>query len=369
MRGNRKHNFMKRIATILMAMTVIVSEMVITPMSAEAAESGEVVQGEIIFSKNYDMNQYWSAESKTAPTKVGYVFGGWYTSDDETTFKPLMEEGDTGIESIGVENITNAYAKFVPAYVLSIKAQNELGVSAVTQPSKDVPKRSIRIISSVDCKQYQYVGFTILLNNKKQLETKPTKKVFDKILCEEEALKTKTPDEIFGTAAEHFSYLRLDNISYKNDSKIIYARPYWITLDGTTVHGLAKYVHIEDGYRNYLSVPINFLAGESVAAGQLQMAYEKDILTFKEVENGHLFTMMEANVNTAGTVEIAGCKANDTTTNTIAANDIYANVRFIINDETKLAEKFGSKFEVTQEEFCDWEELIIKGMTAWETSY
>lgn len=330
----------RTLITGVMAVAVIMVGMLLVPKTAAA----ETIPGDggIIYvkdSENYNFATYWKEGNKKAPVKEGYVFGGWYSAPGE----------DGALTEETASQATEAYAKFVPDYVLSVRAQNEEGTV------KGDGLTSTRVLSSVDSTKYQNVGFDIYLANKTQLKmedgTAPLKttKVFEKV---QKGSETISATEIFGAASKYFIVWRLDEIGDVNDSKIIYVRPYWVTPDGTMVYGLAKYVHVEDGYLEYISVPINLMTGEDIAAGVVKMTYSG--LEFVGFEAGRLLPEMEENHGTAGIVNMVG-NAEKVNQN-VSADGIYANLRFK-RPATLPTEQ---SFTTTEADFANWSEETVK---------
>ncbi len=354
---NHNAEICKKIAAGLLTAAVIVTGIFAVPARADAEGLAE---DKIVYDNNYLMSDYWTQADKKAPVKEGYVFGGWYKDGDGA---------DAITEAEAAEYNGTAYAKFVPAYVLSVKAQNESGVE-----ENDNKAASIRLMSSVDGRNYQQVGITLLLNNKIDMNPEAATKVFDGIVVTEaENKKTVYANQIFGKVSRYVSVWRLNNILDTNDSKIIYVRPYWITPDGTKVEGLAKYVHVEDGYKNLVSVPVNLMTDKAVAAGALQVTCDDNRFEFyaaeKGVETGKLLTEMEFNATDSGkTVKIVGNAVEVGTA--VKADGIYANVRFQLKDGQEYKGGTGDflKFTVTGEDFCDWDEQVVR-MDVWDVQY
>lgn len=338
-------NLTKSVMAGFLGMAMIVSGIVMIPTSADATGTTDTV----LYESGYDIKKYWKEDAveRTAPVKEGYVFGGWYQTADGTL--PLTEET--------AKSATTAYAKFVPNYVLSVKAQNEDGTAEGVGPN------SVRILSSVDCKRYKNVGFDILLNNSKSIGTCETTNVYEGLKNSAGSTDVKYPENEFGALADFFSVWRLDNINYKNYSKIIYVRPYWTTLDGTKVYGLAKYVHMEDQYKDYVNVPINLFTGEEVAAGAIDMTYS-DSLQFYSFEPGRVLTEMKANSDIEGTIKMVG---NATTVDeSVVADGLYATVRFTVKENKDASNLM---FTMTNTKFCDWKEEFVDTVKAVEVIY
>ena len=131
----------KLIAKLLVAIIVTTSISLIMP-EVEAAEKGSAVE---VAEKNeyVDMSMNYTdyfGKQDNIPTKEGYLFGGWYKDQEGTTVikeASQVSEGET------------VYAKFVPAYVLSVKAQI---FSTTERTTEGTGKTNVRLVSSLDCK-------------------------------------------------------------------------------------------------------------------------------------------------------------------------------------------------------------------------
>ena len=349
----------KKLTASVLAIGVVVTGIVVAPEQVDAA----IVADEVIYEEGYDIKEYWDATNPEAPVKAGYVFGGWYSAEEENAYLTKEEAA----------NATTTYAKFVPAQVLSVKAQNKAGTGDTVTDNTHV-----RIISSLDSKNYEKVGFDIWLANSVQLfkddvegEPLETDKIYDGLLVGENKEEVHATT-IFGGVSKYVSVWQLNNIDSAHWGKIIYVRPYWITMDGTKVEGLAKYVHIEDDYKGYISVPVNLLNKEDaaqVAAGAVNMTYTnaqgKDVaLTFKEVETGRL--LPEMNYTQSGNViKMVG---NAKTVNDYnSAETLYANVRFIKPEDS--ATDVDVDFTMNMGEFCNWGETEVTIDEKWDVKY
>ena len=339
-----KNKFLK---IFCMAAMVFSSIMIIPKM----VEAKEVKDGEIIYTDEYAIGDYWS--ERKAPIKEDYVFGGWYKEIGDA-YEPL-----TANEA---EETETAYAKFVPAYVLSVKAQNEANVTA------DTDNTSVRIITSLDSKQYKKVGFDIWLANKKQLFKEDntaleTTRVYEGVMVGD---TPKDADVLFGTASQYVGVWELTNIAKSNYNKIIYVRPYWITMDGTKVEGLAKYVHIEDDYKELISVPVNLLEEDlasQVAAGALDVTYSNasnTILELVDVEAGRILPEMSSKY-TDKTIKIVG-NTNSEIGEYRSGECIYANLRF-------KKPTVNTEFNMELGKFCDWNEQDVNVQKVWDIKY
>ncbi len=371
------NSLVKKVTACVLATGMLIAGIIVVPKQADAA----VVEDKVIFEEGYDIKTYWNSENPKAPVKAGYVFGGWYSAKEENAFLTKEQAAQA----------TTAYAKFVPAQVLSVKAQNSQIKDSETQVSVKVDKDNIdtisednpmwiRVMSSLDSTNYEKVGFDIYLANRKRVENKDggklleTTKIYDGVLEGDNVVKA---NDIFGGVSKYVSVWKLTKIDTpSNKDKIIYVRPYWYTMDGTKVEGLAKYVHIEDDYMNYISVPVNILDKEDVAqvaAGAVNVTYTnaqgKNVaLEFKEVEPGRLLPEMKAAPN-GNVIKMVGNTEVDSDNKDDMNNleTLYANIRFIkpSTDATDVDVDF--KMDIV--EFCDWKEEEVTISETWDVKY
>ena len=371
MKQKKSISLSMKLSVGMLAVLMIAAVIMIAPKQVNAA----VVADTVIYvqdSDNYDIKQYWNADStkRITPIKEGYVFGGWFEASTagvegaeqsaEGVYYAPLEESD-----LQTSVPDTAYAKFVPAQVLSVKAQNQANISASSS------KTHVRIISSLDSSNYEKVGFDIWLANKTQLlksdnSALETTKIYTGL---KEGDNVKTVAEVFGGVSEYLSVWQLNNVGNSNFSKIIYVRPYWITMDGTKVEGLAKYVHIEDDYLGYISVPVNLLSKDEVskvAAGAVNMTYDNASLELADTnavsfEAGRLVPEMEFYHNTSGkTIQMSGNVATVGEYN--SGECLFANIRF----KKPAAD---TNFDMTTVQFCDWDEQVFSIDKVWDIKY
>lgn len=330
----------KRIAAGFLAAAVSLTGLLTAQGTVRAAR----IPGEekVLYDSSYRMTDYWAAGK--APVKAGYVFGGWYADEGQT---PLTEE------TAGTYTGT-AYAKFVPAYVLSIKAQNREGASANDGAT------SLRVITSADSKNYRNLGVTVLLNKTIDRSPEPATRVYTGLEAKAETgVEERSAGEIFGPAASYIGIWQIDGIEDENDNKSIYIRPYWTTLDGTRVEGAARYLRVEDGYLDYISIPINLTAEEEVAAGALELVCSDPRFEILDMENGEIFEELEANQINERTIRVVG---NAPVVNqAVKADGILANIRFRLKEGMAYT---GGKndpllFQINGEDFCNWQEQTV----------
>lgn len=375
MNGNKANYFVKTMLASLLIIGMLVAGVVVEPKQVQAAP----VEDKVIYI-HYKADEieknYWNSDKKIAPVKAGYVFGGWFQEVQEVEQKTkqteIFKEGETEKYYEPLSTVDgDAFAKFVPAKVLSVKAQNSAGIdeTSIKNISKDNPMY-IRVITSLDSTNYNKIGFDIYLANKKQvyddagLKT-PTESsvIYTGVLEGEGNSKTvRTAQELFGGVSQYVGVWQLSAIDTpSNAEKIIYVRPYWYTTDGTKVVGLAKYVHIEDQYLNLISIPVNLLKYEEVAAGAMSMEYTSN-LQFYAFEPGRMLPEMSY-TPTENIVKMIG-NTNENVGEYKEGESLYANIRF-----KEPTESATIQFNMTAQGFCNWSEDMVPVEMVWDVEY
>lgn len=357
-----KNRIMKRLIAGLCVVALAVAAVVVTPNTAKAAETDARDIAWVEYT-NTEFKDLYNA-NKTAPTyegenqAEGYVFGGWYTEKDGEALTETTAAAATG----------NVVAKFVPSYVLNVKTQN--GVEYTEGEGESAVKRTnIRVVAAVDSTKYAEVGFKYVAGNKGMGDTvvaNVKQEVYTSLKAEG---KTVYPTDLMGPKANYFISHRFTRIKSTSYASIIYVRPYWKTLDGTVVEGLGKYVHVEDGKNNYVSVPVTLYEAKAIAAGVAEITYDKDKLTFlkDKTETGRVFEEM-AWADKDGSVKVVG-NVEKIESNATNPNDIFVSLRF----QKKVADEnlHGAlKFEVKRDsiDFCDILE-DSKDLNIWNIRY
>lgn len=328
---------------------------------AEASE-----QTRVIYEKtdNSTLRVYWNETMKIAPEKEGYLFGGWYKD----------AKGTTPIRASEVGKITTAvYAKYVPSYVLTVKAQNAVDVTFESENA------SVRLLTSVDSTDYAKVGFTVYLNDDTERDVAKLKNV--KALVSTEACSsiradggTYKPDRVFGSASRFFVTYHLEEITNSEFATRIYVRPYWETLDGTRVEGLGKNIHVEDGLNGYITIPVNIYRAADIAAGHLTVTYDSEKFVYVDFEPGsRLLPQMMVYDDGAGTIDCTGI-VSDIEHSVTANTDVYVNLRFRVKEgaSVSFADDVFHRFTVNTGDtgFCDHiENLVRLSDYIWDVQY
>lgn len=344
---------MKKIVAGLLATAMVVSGVVVIPKTVDAAVSTEIVAE---LADAAEMATYCEDRSipESAEVSGDYLFGGYYKDEALTT--PVVDVD-------WLYSVEEVYLKWVPASVLSIKAQNKAGVTSASTSA------DIRLISAVDSLDYKEVGFDIEINNDGNvLANVKTTKVFENLKYTDDSNNEKTikPDSFFGTVAKYFAVWNLTGVPDYGFDDIIYARPYWVTADGTKVSGLSRYTHVEDQYLKLVNVSVNMdvLSDNTAAAGVVEIKTPTGF-TFIEAEAGRIFEEMEAaatsnGVKCVGNVEDIGKNAN--------MNDLYINLRF---EKSESGVTVGANtFEIVADsiDFCNNAEEKVT-LNIWDVLY
>ena len=275
MKKNIGKDFLKKAAAGLIALTLALSGAGLLP-GADSKVYASEVETETYYQEHFeDISAYTDGE-RTAPkpTDAGHrdwLFAGWFQEPACT---------NTCTATTG-----EAYAKFVPAGVLSVKCQILAGTT------KDSPSDKLRIVSTVDSLDYSRVGFDITINgiSRSYISTK----VCEMINAKDGGVAFKyTPGE-FHEKAKYFITATLVNIPSNAASTGIQITPWWETLDGTKVCGVGAYARVSDAYDNIYNVPIRLYSDEEVAAGYLEVAYNTEVFQYIGMDEGSVFDEME----------------------------------------------------------------------------
>ena len=363
--NNRKiMGIVKRAMTGILTAAMVITGVVVSPVQAEA-EKGDDIKWVEYSSKEKvaEFKQLYADKKAPECADAGFVFAGWYTEKETAAYNVSKAEKAIN-KGTDVSSMDKAYAKFVPAYVLSVKGQNRFDSTNGAQ---------MRIVSSVDSLHYEKVGVQLMLKNSVAVNPDATSKVHSKIYADDTAHK---PTTVFGEESAYFITHDLTNIPEAMYKDIMYVRPYWITYDGTTVYGLAKHLHYEDGVNKYINIPINLYTTAGIAAGIVSVTYPEG-LTYVDaiVSNGsssaRLFEEFAVNPNSETRVVKMVGNVKTITSNVAADKDVYATLRFKMESGTPdLTDDEFMTFGVTADDFCDIsEEKVEVDKYAWDITY
>lgn len=322
----------RQIIAGLLATIIVTASVSITIPEVEAAETGSAIEVKTTI-EYVDMTETYESyfgKQDNIPTKEGYLFGGWFEDSSGSTAIKTLSEAQTS---------ETVWAKFVPAYALSVKAQIYFNT---TDSENDSNATSVRLVTSLDCKKYQNAGFEIIDmsgETDREIKSDPMDTVYSalRVRTSETTTKDYTPQQIFGKLNEsdqRLVVLTLNKIPETKWNSDIYVRPYWTTLDGVKVYGLGKYVYVRDGLDGWISIPVNLHTGNEVAAGLVDVGFDSNYLEYQECRAGRVFEEVDANITADGTT--VKCVGNVSELTEALANDMYITLRFKLKNNYEI---------------------------------
>jgi hypothetical protein len=228
--GDVGTNVTSTISTDKLAQNMIVAT------SAEAIATIRITESVEDMVVSYSDISEYRAEGKTAPeTPEGYLFAGWYTNETCTkAVATAVVEGE-------------AYAKFVDARLLTVKAQITAGTTATSE------KTNIRFVTAANNKAYGKIGFKVSYTKKDG--TLKAKDYVDDVVYKQltamvgDETWNYTPQSLFGVDATFFKAQILQEITTADFDTPITVTPYWETLDGTVVSGTTETKRVSEGIK------------------------------------------------------------------------------------------------------------------------
>lgn len=180
----------------------------------------------------FDNISNYRGATKSYEDKEGYVFAGWWQGDandvitDDTNLIPISEGTKDG----------GAWAKYVPEETLSVKAQTTNRITDNPASTK------LRLVTTVDSLRYKEVGFKIKYNQGQKEYTHSSKNVYEKITAlDANDIPFNYRPGVFDNVSDYFMAYTITDINQNLfDTYEFAVSPYWITLDGTTVRGVAR---------------------------------------------------------------------------------------------------------------------------------
>lgn len=209
---------------------------------------------------------YRSGDTYTAPEYKNYLFAGWFTD------QACGEESAIATDAKTVE--TTVYAKFVPRYVLDVKAQ--VSANLTNGELTDDETGAIRFVTSIDTLNYSQVGFEISYDkrdgNGVQNKTSASNKVYKELFAIIGDTNSETigynPKTEFCKTSDFFKACTVKNISADLYDTEFTVTPFWKTMDGTVVNGDAVVKTVDQGIDSKkLKGKTALFIGDSIQAG------------------------------------------------------------------------------------------------------
>lgn len=337
MKKNIAKNLMKKVAAALLSLALAFSDAVLLPdVAGEVQAAG--TETKTYYTERFEDISKYTGSTRTAPKPTDedhkdWIFAGWFT--------------DTDCRTVCEETSNGAYAKFVSTGVLSVKCQIQAGTST------DQPSNKLRVISAVDSLDYSEVGFDIAVND--VTRSYKSTKVYTEIIAKEGGVAVNYVPSAFHENAEYFLTGTLVNIPATAVSTPIQITPWWVTLDGTKVCGVGRYSRVKDFYDRICNIPIRLYSEEEVAAGYLEVAYDKDIFQYVGMDEGSVFEEMEV-ADADGIVRCVGNKRTITSTDgNVKADGMYVNLRLQLKEGSSVSDG-DTVFSVSAGDFCNNQE-------------
>ena len=198
------------------------------PELASFASGDATVTVELIDVAPYRINKDADGNYTDVPDgPAGTEFAGWFTDEGLTT--PLGKDVTEG----------TAYAKFVHKDVLTVKYQQE------TIETKVDGKSKLRIVTTVDSREYRAVGFKLEYTSESaKVVEKDSAKAYAELIGYVDGEANPYAPTFFSNESFRFCAFKLVASDAKattiNGNGGIKVTPFWIKQDGTKVYGTEK---------------------------------------------------------------------------------------------------------------------------------
>lgn len=335
MKKNIANNLMRKVSAAWLSLALAFSGAVLLPGISGRVQAAETETKTYYTEPFNDIGKYIGTDERIAPKPTDeqhkdWIFAGWFT--------------DAGCGTVCESTSGEAYAKFVPAGVLSVKCQILEGTSS------QEPSGKLRIISTVDSLDYSKVGFDIVVDD--NARSYESTKVYTKIVAKDSGIAVDYAPSAFHENAEFFLTGTLVNIPPTAASTPIQITPWWVTLDGTIVYGVGRYCRVADFYDGIYNIPIRLYSEEDIAAGYLEVAYDPNTFQYVGMENGSVFEKMDA-ADADGVIRCVGHNMTITSTaGNVKADGMYVNLR-LQQKEDKSVSDGDIVFQVSGRDFCN----------------
>ena len=186
-------------------------------------------------------------EDDKYPTKDGYLFAGWYTTNE------LPENDEEAVEYAVEDSIPEGtqivYALFVPDDVLTVQAQASVHLidDAVTTADEN---GALRFVTTVDSLLYKKVGFELsyVKDGVEKTATSASNKVYKALYQADSTTSwSVTPAETFCGVSEYFKACTVKSIEADNYGTEFTVKAFWVTMSGDKVYGATAVKVLQDG--------------------------------------------------------------------------------------------------------------------------
>lgn len=210
------------------------------------------------------------------------------------------ENGEQPMSEAEANTATTAFAKWVPDYVLSVKAQ--VNKAALDDNITNTNRAAIRLLTSVDSRDYQSVGFDVVRGDYPDYTYHlDSKNVYTQVRVmggQDGEYETKRAEEVFGSDSHFFETVIFKNMPNSAVDIELKATPYWVTVDGTRVVGKYSIKTVNLG-RSWVYIG----SGETVSAegeygthGHPYSDFSKALESVVLKENGKIYIRSKSTV-------------------------------------------------------------------------
>jgi len=277
------------------------------------------------------------------------LFAGWFT---DAACENAITRNTT------VKSSSTYYAKYVDAKTLSIKLQLRENSDGTTD---------MRIVSSVDCLEYESVGFDIYFNNGEKTSYVPFKTgtVQKRINVTSQGVPYDFSPKVIDSASEYFVSATIKKIAENKRDCDFYIKPYWVTKSGAKVYGQSRYLSTTDGLdAGNINIPVEMVKPQGTSIGvQINNKSVNAEVAYYEEETGcaHLNIPVQD-------VQVGGSSINDRTklsaaTKIQVSNDVQVIYRNYINSSIDVDTSW---YDVNTDsnEFVIAKEADLKGLAS-----
>lgn len=259
-----------------------------------AVQAADAIDSHTVEMTPYTTEELTSLNGAT-PSKSGYLFGGWYSkNNDETSYLKTID---------GVTD--TIYAKFVPEDVLSIKAQ----LSASDYETND-GEANLRFVTTVDSLMYKQVGFEVsyVKDGTKQTVTRVSNNVYPTLFAVDgadgETMKEYTAKSQFCGASEYFKACTVVGIGSALYDMEFTVTPFWVTLDGTTVKGVTAVKTVCKGMKKLDDVYVASTGSDVNGQGTSESPYATlKYAMYRVADNGNICLKDDIEAQTTAIIE------------------------------------------------------------------
>ena len=333
----------KKVFALVLALAMVIPGVYLGESAIQEVQAEKLAENGSYVALGY--NEVENTDSIPTPKSSaykGWLFAGWFNEETCTL--------STAIDDKSAVN-AGSYAKFVPADVLSVKAQSTLG-KVTDEKNKDLDgKYVLRFISSVDSLDYSQVGFELRSSEDDYASAKynRTNTVYQKIDSTTEGAEYDFDPKIMDAKSEYFITAKLGVADTDTTYRV---RAFWVTLDGTTVYGRSRSVSVADGLAGAEYINVTFELGESVSVENLTI---KDYSAEFEVDGTTVYAKVAVEKSTLKSATYLELQASGSP----VARTVYRNLYTVYDGANGDKSWYDAYIEYAEKEGVEISEFVI----------